>query len=87
MTEEDLEAWRANLVTERLLNAMRRLAQVRKDQILQAFWWGQEVDQRVLCRAQEAETLADDLLSATWNDIEQWEEAIDEYERNQADQL
>ncbi len=87
MIDEDLVEWRANPVTVRLLNNLRRLAEMEKSRICEAFWAGSEIAPEAKAQSKEAVGILDDLETATIEDIEAVERGIDEYERDKAGEL
>lgn len=87
LTHDDLEAWRANPVTQRLLGLKRRQAAMQRALLLRRCWaervapdpWAHS-----LCETQFV--LVDDLLTASTDDIEKLETEVAEHERHPTDQ-
>ena len=87
LTTEELEAWRANPVTVRLLGNLRDLAEMQKDQICKSFWLGSEVSPKERALVDQAFLVLADLEESSAEDIERTEEMIDEWKRFQAREL
>ena len=80
MTDEDLEQWRGNPVTALLLGNLRRGAELRKFQMLESYWEGNQPDPEVMAQARAEFAILDDLMGATAEDVLSIKDQIDEAE-------
>jgi hypothetical protein len=74
LTDDDLMEWRTHPVTERVMEALRKVGEARKAQTLEAYWRSGEANPRQLDRAQVFLALCDDLTEATADVINEWNE-------------
>jgi hypothetical protein len=86
LDDNDLESWRANPVTEWILDLLQQRARLSRETILEQFWSGVEVSPAELARGQEQEEVTRDLMESSAEDFNETKEALDEYERNRAGQ-
>lgn len=84
MTNEDLEEWRANPVTLRILSLLERRAAMLKQRECERYLQTLEANPLEALRAQAYREVWEDLSQSEADDIEAVEEAINEYERHEA---
>lgn len=77
LTQEDLEAWRVNPVTEYLLGISERQTQAIKADILADAWESGRVDRDRLVQCQSAEQIVNDYLTASSEDFIMMEGRLD----------
>lgn len=85
LTDEELDAWRAQPTTELLRGIVKRSLAVQKDAALQAYWAGTPWTDSELSALRKNEELWDDFFQSSADDLRTVMEQFDEYERHSAD--
>lgn len=85
LTDEELDAWRANPVTEVMNAVLRRAFDAQKDAAMHAYWGGNPWPQEDLLALRRLEALREDFFESTADDVRAMMEQFDEYKRHQAD--
>lgn len=87
MNEDELEAWRANPLTERFLNLLARSVRVHKAMILEEHWKGGQPSPEWQAQVKASQKILNTLGKMTFDELNEWSDEIAEFERNTANQL
>lgn len=85
LTDEELDAWRANPVTETMRAVLSRAYEAQKDAALQAYWGGNPWPQEDLKALRRTRDVVEDFFESSADDVRATMEQFDEYKRHQAD--
>lgn len=85
LTDEDLDAWRVNPVTEMLRELVGLSLSAQKDAALQSYWAGNPWPPERAAAARIVTEMWEDFFDSSADDIRASMEQFDEYKRHQAD--
>lgn len=77
LTQDDLDAWRVNPVTEYLTEIIRKKEDFVKDSILSDTWYSGEVDQNRMIHCKAVGLVLEALIEATADDFMAMEAQLD----------
>lgn len=84
-SQSEISDWRENPVTMALFAALRGIAEMEKQSVMEAFWNGQEVTERQRLHALVRQELIEDMFELDEEDLKTAMEKIDEHQRHSAD--
>lgn len=85
LTDEDLDAWRVNPVTEIMQAVILAAYGAQKDAALQAYWGGKPWPPEDIASLRRLSAMWEDFFDSSADDVRTTMEQFDEYKRHQAD--